>query len=164
VSAILTTESPVCRKLTYALFFLFFFFRATRRRHGIPDSDLRPFNVAYSEAMARAREEEVQRLPRPKPMPRPQATSVDQRAAQLEQSLRQRSGKPDISRCCSILFYFIVVTDACIFSHELLGVAQPPESGSRNSAIPIPGAYSTGSYLPPLPPRTSLADGDPHTL
>lgn len=84
---------------TYAFFFSFT--RATRRRHGIPDSDLRPFNVAYSEAMARAREEEVQRLPRPKPIPRPQSTPVDQRAAQLEHSLRQRSGKPDASRCYS---------------------------------------------------------------
>jgi len=74
--------------------FFFSFTRATRRRHGIPDSDLRPFNVAYSEA--RAREEAAQRLPRPKPIPRPQATPVDQRAAQLEQSLRQRSGKSDI--------------------------------------------------------------------
>ncbi|PPQ72777.1 hypothetical protein CVT24_012803 [Panaeolus cyanescens] len=34
---------------------------ATRRRHGIPDSDLRPFNVAYSEAMTRARDEEKRR-------------------------------------------------------------------------------------------------------
>lgn len=81
--------------LTYAFFILFT--RATRRRHGIPDSDLRPFNVAYSEAMARAREEEVQRLPRPKPIPRPQSAPVDQRAAQLEHSLRQRSGKSDAS-------------------------------------------------------------------
>ncbi|KIM34950.1 hypothetical protein M413DRAFT_449991 [Hebeloma cylindrosporum] len=108
---------------------------ATRRRHGIPDSDLRPFNVAYSEAMAKAREEELRRQPRPKPIPRPQPAPVDQRAAQLEQSLRQRSA-----------------------------VAHPPEAGSRNSVIPIPGGYSTGSYLPPLPARTSLADGDPRTL
>ncbi|KAF8958468.1 hypothetical protein BDZ97DRAFT_1442154 [Flammula alnicola] len=42
---------------------------ATRRRHGIPDSDLRPFNVAYSEAMMRAREEEGKKQLKPRPAP-----------------------------------------------------------------------------------------------
>jgi hypothetical protein len=50
-----------------------------------------------------------------------------------------------------------------IFSLEFPGVAQP-DLGSRHSVVPIPGGYSSGSYLPPLPYRTSLADSDPRTL
>jgi hypothetical protein len=37
--------------------FLHLSIRATRRRHGIPDSDKRPFNVAYAAARARLEEE-----------------------------------------------------------------------------------------------------------
>jgi hypothetical protein len=87
-------NSNVVRIFIYAFFLSFI--RATRRRHGIPDSDLRPFNVAYSDAMAKAREE-VQRQPRLNSIPRPQVAQVDQRAAHLEQSLRQRSGMSDLS-------------------------------------------------------------------
>ncbi|KAF8204604.1 hypothetical protein BJ912DRAFT_1051955 [Pholiota molesta] len=62
---------------------------ATRRRHGIPDNDLRPFNVAYSEAAMKAREEENQLKPRPI---RPQASVVDLREASQDHIVRNRSG------------------------------------------------------------------------
>lgn len=42
-----------------------FIYSATRRRHGIPDDDLRPFNVAYTDAVMRAREEELKRQVKP---------------------------------------------------------------------------------------------------
>ncbi len=64
---------------------------ATRRRHGIPDSDLRPFNVAYSEATTRAREE-GQRQPKPRPIPRQQPSIVDLSELSQEQIIRNRTG------------------------------------------------------------------------
>lgn len=63
-------------------------YRATRRRHGIPDSDLRPFNVAYSEAVARSREDESKKQTKPRPVFRPQAPTEVQSGG----NLRQRSG------------------------------------------------------------------------
>ncbi|KAJ3573013.1 hypothetical protein NP233_g2695 [Leucocoprinus birnbaumii] len=62
---------------------------ATRRRHGIPDNDHRPFNVAYA-AVLRARQQEkdvAQKANATQP-----AFSGDRRNAQSEQSVRQRFG------------------------------------------------------------------------
>ncbi|KAF8806215.1 hypothetical protein BYT27DRAFT_7191526 [Phlegmacium glaucopus] len=64
---------------------------ATRRRHGIPDSDLRPFNVAYSAAMTRAREEEGRNQVKSNPLLRPQGRLLDQHHTQPEQPLRYRT-------------------------------------------------------------------------
>ncbi|KAF8345570.1 hypothetical protein F5887DRAFT_1158792 [Amanita rubescens] len=64
---------------------------AMRRKHGIPDDDHRPFNVAYA-AVQRARQErEALRSAKSRPMnnmPREQPRS----SAQLGQDLRQRTG------------------------------------------------------------------------
>ncbi|KAF5320907.1 hypothetical protein D9619_000727 [Psilocybe cf. subviscida] len=62
---------------------------AMRRRHGIPDSDMRPFNVAYADAMNKRTDDEKRRS-RPNPA-RPPALPP-QREAELEQSLRHRAG------------------------------------------------------------------------
>ena len=60
-----------------------------RRRHGIPDSDMRPFNVAYADAMNKRSDDEKRRS-RPNPA-RPPALPPH-REAELEQSLRHRAG------------------------------------------------------------------------
>ncbi|KAF9480722.1 hypothetical protein BDN70DRAFT_598633 [Pholiota conissans] len=60
----------------------------TRRRYGIPDNDLRPFNVAYADAVRRAQEEEKHN---PKPRRAPPAV-VDLRETSQEQTIRNRSG------------------------------------------------------------------------
>ncbi|KAF8165738.1 hypothetical protein B0H34DRAFT_690308 [Crassisporium funariophilum] len=85
---------------------------ATRRRHGIPDSDLRPFNVAYSEAMNRVREEESKQQLKSKPSFRPQGPSLDQRDTQPDPNLRYRPG-----------------------------VQQNTEPVLRPSAVAVPGQY-----------------------
>ncbi|KAJ3509761.1 hypothetical protein NLJ89_g5043 [Agrocybe chaxingu] len=99
---------------------------ATRRRHGIPDSDLRPFNVAYTDAVMKAREEENRNRTdlRHKPVFRPQPSTLDQREAFPEHILRQRSA-----------------------------VAQRSDVGMRSTAVPVPGAYSSGSFDSHQPPR-----------
>ena len=74
--------------------------RATRRRHGIPDSDLRPFNVAYSAAMMRAREEESRRQVKSNPLLHRQG--LDRHDTQPEQTLRYRTGTFDSSLVISI--------------------------------------------------------------
>ncbi|KDR84128.1 hypothetical protein GALMADRAFT_236804 [Galerina marginata CBS 339.88] len=107
---------------------------ATRRRHGIPDSDFRPFNVAYSEAMMRAREEESRKQGKPKPALRPQPSLLDhQREPQLDQNLRHRQGVP-----------------------------QRPDPGMRSTVIPVPGDYITGPYEPRLPAQTRNAQDINH--
>lgn len=63
---------------------------ATRRRHGIPDSDLRPFNVAYSAAMTRAREEESGSHLKSNPSLRLQGRPLDQHDTPPE-TLRYRT-------------------------------------------------------------------------
>ena len=68
------------------------FSRATRRRHGIPDNDLRPFNVAYSAAMTRAREEESRAHVKSNPLLHLQGRSLDRHNTQPEQTLRNRTG------------------------------------------------------------------------
>ncbi|CAA7258513.1 unnamed protein product [Cyclocybe aegerita] len=99
---------------------------ATRRRHGIPDSDLRPFNVAYTDAVMKAREEENRNRTdlRHKPAFRPQPSTLDQREAFPEHILRQRSA-----------------------------VAQRSDVGMRSTAVPVPGAYSSGSFDSHQPPQ-----------
>ncbi|KAF9534629.1 hypothetical protein CPB83DRAFT_878985 [Crepidotus variabilis] len=62
---------------------------ATRRRHGIPDDDLRPFNVAYTEAVMRTREEESKKYATTRPAV-PQRESIDLGEAVYNQNLRQR--------------------------------------------------------------------------
>ncbi|KAF5364265.1 hypothetical protein D9756_000288 [Leucocoprinus leucothites] len=62
---------------------------ATRRRHGIPDNDHRPFNVAYA-AVLRARQQEkdvAQKASATQPV-----LSSDRRNVQSEQNIRQRFG------------------------------------------------------------------------
>ncbi len=75
------------------------FLRAMRRKHGIPDDDHRPFNVAYA-AVQRARQErEALRSAKSRPMnnmPREQPRS----SAQLGQDLRQRTGMFDYQSFC----------------------------------------------------------------
>lgn len=64
-------------------------FRAMRRRHGIPDNDHRPFNVAYAAVMrARQEDEATTRRVRLEQAPPLQ----DQRAVLLDQQVRQRQG------------------------------------------------------------------------
>ncbi|KAF8646376.1 hypothetical protein AX16_007242 [Volvariella volvacea WC 439] len=62
---------------------------AMRRRHGIPDNDHRPFNVAYA-AVVRAREEEAGRKAKPRPE-RPVPTS-DQRQREQNDTHRPAWG------------------------------------------------------------------------
>lgn len=66
-------------------------FRAMRRKHGIPDDDHRPFNVAYAASQRARQEREVLRSAKSRPMnniPREQTRP----SAQLGQDLRQRTG------------------------------------------------------------------------
>lgn len=63
--------------------------RATRRRHGIPDSDHRPFNVAYAAALRARQEREAEGTGRGRragvqPLSQKQASSTD------GQGIRQR--------------------------------------------------------------------------
>ncbi len=60
-----------------------------RRRHGIPDNDHRPFNVAYA-AVQRSRQDKE----RPAPAQRSQENVITQtaRPAQAEQVVRNRGG------------------------------------------------------------------------
>lgn len=65
--------------------------RAMRRRHGIPDEDERPFNVAYAAAVrAREREDEGGSVPG--------ATGRRNALAEGQQSLRQRFD--DVGKRC----------------------------------------------------------------
>jgi hypothetical protein len=80
-------------------------YRATRRRHGIPDEDLRPFNVAYTDAVMRAREEELRKQAKSRPPVQDlpvQASSVSQVEAVSAHNLRQRPGK-HVFCCVSML-------------------------------------------------------------
>ena len=83
--------------LTSSLNFFRVFFRATRRRHGIPDNDLRPFNVAYSAAMTRAREEESRAHVKSNPLLHLQGRSLDRRNTPPKETLRNRIGAFDSS-------------------------------------------------------------------
>ncbi|PPR05214.1 hypothetical protein CVT26_012290 [Gymnopilus dilepis] len=104
---------------------------ATRRRHGIPDSDLRPFNVAYADAMNRAREEENRKAkPRPAAL-RPNLTAPVQHEPQVEQSLRQRQGVP-----------------------------QRSDPGMRSTVVPVPGRYTTTPFEPRIPAAETSAASD----
>ena len=90
--------------LTSSLNFFRVFFRATRRRHGIPDNDLRPFNVAYSAAMTRAREEESRAHVKSNPLLHLQGRSLDRHNTLPEQTLRNRTGAFDSSL---VIFHLI---------------------------------------------------------
>lgn len=61
-----------------------------RRRHGIPDNDHRPFNVAYA-AVVRARQEK-EAAQKAKAKAVPPVPLHDRRNAQTEQNVRQRFG------------------------------------------------------------------------
>ncbi|KAF9450942.1 hypothetical protein P691DRAFT_700256 [Macrolepiota fuliginosa MF-IS2] len=63
---------------------------AMRRRHGIPDNDHRPFNVAYA-AVVRARQEK-EAVRKAKAMAAQAVPPHDRRNAQTEQTVRQRFG------------------------------------------------------------------------
>lgn len=91
---------------------------ATRRRHGIPDSDRRPFNVAYAAAV-QSREENEARRAKPKPVQQP-ASIPDRSSALPEQNTRYRTGAQQ---------------------H-----ATDPARMQSVSAL-VPGAYTSG-YLP----------------
>ena len=90
--------------MTVAKYLSRVFFRATRRRHGIPDNDLRPFNVAYSAAMAKAREEESKAHVKSNPLLRLQGRLLDRNNTQPEQTLRNRTGASDSSL---VIFHLI---------------------------------------------------------
>lgn len=99
--------------------------RATRRRHGIPDNDLRPFNVAYSAAMTRAREEESRNRVKSNPSLRLQGRLFDRHDTQPEQSLRYRPGAFDL-----FLITFHLITN--------LVPQQKLNSHLEKTAIPSP--------------------------
>ena len=80
---------PRCSPCADASFFILFI-RATRRRHGIPDSDRRPFNVAYAAAV-QSREENEARRAKPKPVQQP-ALIPDRSNALPQQNTRYRTG------------------------------------------------------------------------
>ncbi|KXN89463.1 hypothetical protein AN958_05625 [Leucoagaricus sp. SymC.cos] len=60
---------------------------AMRRRHGIPDNDHRPFNVAYATVVRARQEQEAAQRKATQPV-----LSSDRRNAQTEQNVRQRFG------------------------------------------------------------------------
>jgi hypothetical protein len=88
-----TIYSSPCLQPKSCLFFRRF--SATRRRHGIPDTDHRPFHMAYA-AVVRAKEAS-QKTKATQPV-----FSSDGRNAQTEQNVRQRFG---MLFCNSFLSY-----------------------------------------------------------
>ena len=114
-------------------FFYTSFFRATRRRHGIPDNDLRPFNVAYSAAMTRAREEESRAHVKSNPLLHLQGRSLDRHNIQPEQTLWNRTGAFDSS---SVIFHLILN----LFSGQTLGAH--PETITVPAFKPTSSTYS----------------------
>ena len=79
-----------------------------RRRHGIPDNDHRPFNVAYAAAMrARQENEAAKRRAKLEEV----TLGQDHRNALPDQNLRLRSGTSPLSTafCLSYLIFPIVV-------------------------------------------------------
>jgi hypothetical protein len=79
-------------------------FSAMRRRHGIPDNDHRPFNVAYA-AVVRARQEEEAASRRAK---LDRLLGDDQRVAQPNQAVKQNQGVI-ISNCLSFFRDLITI-------------------------------------------------------
>ena len=84
----------------FSMMCLQLFNRAMRRRHGIPDNDHRPFNVAYA-AVVRARQEEEVSSRRAKVQ---QVLMQDQSVASPNENIRHRQGliistsdSPDLS-------------------------------------------------------------------
>jgi hypothetical protein len=85
-------------------------FRSMRRRHGIPDNDHRPFNVAYAAAVrARQDREAANRKAKLPDM----APGQDQRNALPEQNLRQRIGMSRVfTVACSVSYLCFVIVGA----------------------------------------------------
>lgn len=65
-----------------------------RRRHGIPDHDHRPFNVAYAAAMRARQENEAAKR---KARLEEAALGQDHRTALPDQNIKQRSGASRVS-------------------------------------------------------------------
>lgn len=124
---------------------VFYNFSATRRRYGIPDNDLRPFNVAYTDALMRAREEELA-ISRPPLHSQVSVVSGAQGEAVSGHTLRQRSGKhPSLSHSHLIVDTYLDTYFLLLF---LFAVAN---TSLRSTTVPVPGGYSS-RYSESMPP------------
>jgi hypothetical protein len=104
-------------------------YRAMRRRHGIPDEDERPFNVAYAAAVrAREREDEGGSAPGVNGRRPRNALSEGQ------QSLRQRFNDVGKSYCGDN--FILAMTDTRGF-HSLLAPQVATTSHWQNASVPI---------------------------
>ena len=146
---------PIFNASTSTLLFLFLFllihffynFSATRRRYGIPDNDLRPFNVAYTDALMRAREEELA-ISRPPLHSQVPVVSGAQGEAVSGHTLRQRSGKhPSLSHSHLIVDTYLR-SIRFFLSLFLFAVAN---TSLRSTTVPVPGGYSS-RYNESMPP------------
>ncbi|EKM79952.1 hypothetical protein AGABI1DRAFT_106270 [Agaricus bisporus var. burnettii JB137-S8] len=129
---------------------------ATRRKHGIPDKDHRPFNVAYAAVLLARREKEATQ----KAKVSHHIPSSDQRSAERENGLRQRLGRQvptDQRRASSFSVRFpgAYLTEGSPVSYHPEPSAPPPVS---HSTLPVPQirktsisrlyGHETPSYFP----------------
>ena len=113
-----------------------------RRRHGIPDSDHRPFNVAYAAASKARSEREASEKSRSRLGSAAPAASS---AVNGQAAARQRHGITGVFYAPKFDGHFIANT------HGLVTESQPERPISM---VPIPGAL----HFTPAPQQTSPLD------